>query len=148
MDRSEGFTREVFLRRSGAAGAALLAGSLWATATAAGRRDPAIRNLVISCQENRSFDSYFGFAAQVQRRGFGPPPGFCQPDALGDMHPVFHQTARRAADPRHTWASAHLQYGGGRMDGFFKSSGQAALGFHTARELPFYYSLFDAPDAA
>jgi phospholipase C len=34
------------------------------------------------------------------------------------------------------------------MDGFFKSSGGAALGFYTADELPFYYSLFDAPDAA
>jgi phospholipase C len=34
------------------------------------------------------------------------------------------------------------------MDGFFKSSGNAAIGFYTATELPFYYSLFDAPDAA
>ena len=33
------------------------------------------------------------------------------------------------------------------MDGFFKSSGNAAIGFYTADELPFYYSLFDAPDA-
>ena len=154
---SERLTREAFLRRSGAAGAALLGRSAWATATATAavrvrrrgrRRDPPIRHLVISCQENRSFDSYFGFAPEVQRRGFGPPPGFSQPDGAGGWRPVFHQTALRSADPRHTWAGAHVQYGGGRMDGFFKSSGQAALGFYTADELPFYYSLFDAPDAA
>ena len=39
MDGSEGFTREVFLQRSGAAGAALLGGSVWATAAARARRD-------------------------------------------------------------------------------------------------------------
>ena len=154
MDGSAGFTRKALLARSGAAGVALLGGSVWATAPTAararrtGRRgDPPIRNLVISCQENRSFDSYFGFAPQVQRRGFGPPPGFSQPDASGGRHPVFHQTALRSADPHHSWAAAHLQYDGGRMDGFFKSSGNAAIGFYTADELPFYYSLLDAPEA-
>jgi phospholipase C len=34
------------------------------------------------------------------------------------------------------------------MDGFFQSSGEVALGYYTARELPFYYSLFDDRDAA
>src|SRR4051812_15242273 len=150
---SEGLTRKVFLRRSGAVSAALLGPSVWATAAARMRRhgrrgDPPIGHLVISCQENRSFDSYFGFAPEVQRRGFGSAPGFSQPDGAGGRRPVFHQTALRSAAPRHTWAAAHLQYASGRMDGFFKSSGQAALGFYTADELPFYYSLFDAPDAA
>jgi phospholipase C len=154
MDRSEAFTRKTLLQRSGAAGVALLGGSVWATAPVAARAarggwrgDPAIGNLVISCQENRSFDTYFGFAPEVQRRGFGPPPGYSQPDASGGRHPVFHRTALRSADPHHSWAAAHVQYDGGRMDGFFESSGNAALGFYTADELPFYYSLFDAPDA-
>jgi phospholipase C len=154
MDGSERFTRTAFLQRSGAAAVALLGGSLWATAPAAARArrgwrdDPPIRNLVISCQENRSFDSYFGFAPEVQRRGFGPPRGFSQPDAAGGMHPVFHRTALRSADPYHSWGHSHLQYDGGRMDGFFRSSGEAATGYYTADELPFYYSLLDAPDAA
>ena len=80
IDGSDGLTRKAFLRRSGAVGAALLGGSVWATASVAARARrqvppsaTAIRNLVISCQENRSFDSYFGFAPAVQRRGFGPP---------------------------------------------------------------------------
>jgi phospholipase C len=149
MDGSEGFTRKAFLRRSGAA---LLGGSLWATAPVAARArrggDPPIRNLVIASQENRSFDSYFGFAPEVQRRGFGPRPGYAQPDAAGRMHPVFHRTALQTRDPAHSWAATHIQYAGGRMDGFYKSSGERAIGYYTAAELPFYYSLFDAPDAA
>ena len=155
MDGADGFTRKVFLRRSGAAGAALLGGSLWAAASVAARArrqvapgDPPIRTLVISCQENRSFDSYFGFAPEVQRRGFGPPPGFAQPDAAGRMRPVFHQTALTSRDPSHSWAGSHRQYADGRMDGFLKASGDSAIGYYTADELPFYYSLFDAPDAA
>ena len=106
MTTTSRFTREVFLRRTGAAGAGMLfpPRSVWATAAARARRhgrrgDPPIRNLVISCQENRSFDSYFGFAPEVQRRGFGPPPGFSQPDASGGRHPVFHRTALRSPDP-------------------------------------------------
>jgi phospholipase C len=154
MAGRETFTREAFLKRTGAAGVALLGGSLWATAPAAakarghGRHDPPIRNLVISCQENHSFDSYFGFAPQVQAKGFGPPANFSQPDANGVLHPMFEQTSLRTDDPDHSWAGSHLQYDGGRMDGFFVSSGEVAIGFYTARELPFYYSLFDAPDAA
>src|SRR3954451_526314 len=155
MDDSGALTRKAFLQRSGAAGAALLGGSVWGTAPVAARArrragggDAAIRNLVISCQENRSFDSYFGFAPQVQRAGFGPPPGYSQPDEAGGGHAVFHRTALRSRDPAHSWAASHVQYGGGRMDGFFTTSGDAALGYYTADELPFYYSLFDAPDAA
>ena len=97
------FTREASCRGPARRVPRSLAGSLWATAGRARRRrrgDPPIRNLVISCQENRSFDSYFGFAPEVQRRGFGPPPGFSQPDAAGGRHPVFHRTALRSADPR------------------------------------------------
>ena len=151
MEGSERLTRNAFLRRSGAAGAALLGGSLWATgpvAARARRRDPPIRNLVICCQENRSFDHYFGFAPEVQRRGFGPPRGYSQPDAAGTQHPVFHQTARTARDPNHSWAGTHLQHDGGRMDGFYRSSGDVAIGYYTAQELPFYYGLFDDPEAA
>src|SRR3954454_8128153 len=155
MTGTERVTREQFLRRSGVAGAALLGGSMWAAAPAAARRggerrgdDAGMRNLVISCQENHSFDSYFGSAPEVQRRGFGPPPGFAQPDDTGVLHPIFHQTALRTADPDHSWAGSHLQYDGGRMDAFSRSSGEVAMGFYTATELPFYYSLFDDRDAA
>jgi phospholipase C len=154
MSGSETFTRETFLRRTGAAGAAVLGGTIWATAPAAargrrrGRNDPPIRNLVISCQENRSFDHYFGFAPQVQAKGFGPPPGYSQPDANGGRHAPFELTALSTPDPDHSWTGSHLQYDGGRMDGFFVSSGETAIGYYTERELPFYYDLFRSRDAA
>jgi phospholipase C len=152
MDAAEGVTRRAFLRRSGAA---VLGGTLWATAPAAararrlGRRaDPPIRTLVIACQENRSFDHYFGFAPQVRRAGFGPPPGAFQPDAAGARHPLFHQTALRTPNPDHSWGGVHRQYGDERLDGFYRSSGAVAIGCYTAQELPYYYALLDDPQAA
>jgi phospholipase C len=140
-------TRGAFLKRTGTAGAAVLGGSLWATSPAAARarrrRGPAIRNLVISCQENHSFDHYFGYASQVQAKGFGPPPRYFQPDAAGGHHAPHELTALSTSDPAHDWTSVHLQYDGGKMDGFYMSSGEVATGYYTANELPFYYSLFE-----
>jgi phospholipase C len=150
MTASDRFTRSTFLRKSGAAGAALLGGSLWATSPAAARarhghegRSP-IRNLVISCQENRSFDHYFGYAPQVQASGFGPPPGYSQPDSSGGRHVPFEFTSASTPDISHSWASVHREWDGGRMDGFYEADGANALGYYTARELPFYYSLFQS----
>ena len=148
MAGSDSFTRGEFLKRTGAAGAAVAGGSVWATAPAAargrgrGRRKAPIKNLVISCQENRSFDHYFGYAPQVQAKGFGPPPGYIQPDATGGRHAPFEFTQLSTADPDHSWAGVHQQYDGGKMDGFYVNSGEVAIGYYTARELPFYYGLF------
>src|SRR5690242_11044466 len=137
------FTRGQFLKGSGAA---VLGGSLWATAPAAARsrrrHESPIRHLVISCQENRSFDHYFGYARQVQAKGFGPPPGYFQPDGSGGRKVPYELTQLRTADPAHSWSAVHQQYDGGRMDGFYVSSGEVAIGYYTARELPFYYDLF------
>jgi phospholipase C len=145
MSGSDSFTRGEFLKRTGAASAAVVGGSLWATSPAGARprrREPPIRNLVISCQENRSFDHYFGYAPQVQAKGFGPPPGYSQPDMTGARHAPFELTQLSTSDPDHSWAGVHQQYDGGRMDGFYVSSGEVAIGYYTERELPFYYSLF------
>src|SRR5712691_5209175 len=148
-------TRQSFLKRAGAAGVALLGGTLWRTAPAAARAgrvtkvNTPIKHLVIACQENRSFDHYFGYARQVQAAGFGPPAGYSQPDAAGNPHRPFELTSLTTPDPPHSWSAVHEQWDGGAMDGFFKSSaarignGDAAIGYYTAAELPFYYSLFD-----
>src|SRR5207248_11245632 len=87
-----GLSRRALLKRGGAACVTVLGGTLWATAPAAARARRArdggspIKNLVISCQENRSFDHYYGYAPQVQAAGFGPPPGYFQPDLSGGKH--------------------------------------------------------------
>jgi phospholipase C len=148
-------TRQSFLKRAGVAGVAVLGGTLWGTSPAAarGRRvakvDTPIKHLVIACQENRSFDHYFGYAQLVQTAGFGPPAGYSQPDAAGNPHHPFEFTSLKTPDPPHSWSAVHEQWDGGAMDGFFKSSaarignGDAAIGYYTAAELPFYYGLFD-----
>ena len=147
-------TRQSFLKRAGAAGVAVLGGTLWRTSPAAARArrvarvDTPIKHLVIACQENRSFDHYFGYAQLVQTAGFGPPAGYSQPDAAGNPHRPFEFTSLTTPDPPHSWSAVHEQWDGGAMDGFFKSSaarigdGDAAIGYYTAAELPFYYSLF------
>ena len=152
IQQAEGINRRTFLERAGAAGMAVAGGSLWRAASASGSSLPKsadipLRNIVISCQENRSFDHYFGFAPQVQAKGYGPPAGYFQPDALGGKHFPFEFTSLTTPDPPHSWDAVHLQYHGGAMDGFWWSSqdsigdGDAAIGYYTERELPFYYSL-------
>ena len=154
MTSHDELTRRTFLKRAGAAGVAVAGGTLWASTPAAararelGKRHAPIEHLVISCQENRSFDHYFGYAPQVQSRSLGPPPGYTQPDAAGVGHSPYELTALRSQDPPHYWRDVHDQYNGGRMDGFYRSAadrtgrGDNAMPYYTAAELPFYYSLF------
>ena len=127
-----------------AAGVAIAGGTLWATAPAAararrsasGRRRSSTWS--ISCQENRSFDHYFGYAPQVQAAGLGPPPGYTQPDAAGVGHAPFELTALRSVDPPHGWNDVHAQYNGGKMDGFYRNAaartgnGNNAMPYYTA----------------
>jgi hypothetical protein len=93
-------TRRRFLERGGVA---VLGGTLWATAVAAGcgRRaasstDGPLRHLVIATEENRSFDHYYGYAPQVQASGYGPPAG------SAPRRPTGSSTSRRPARPRAT----------------------------------------------
>ena len=77
---------------------------------------PQHRHLV---QENRSFDHYYGYAPQVQAAGFGPPPGYTQPDAAGGRTRRSELTRARSPDPPHHWDAVHRQYNDGKMDGFY-----------------------------
>src|SRR3954451_22012561 len=118
MSQQRTFTRRTFVRRAGAAGAAVAGSTIWTTAPAAararryGKAQSPLRHIVISCQENRSFDHYFCDAPQVQwggdslrsdhyfgcaphgqRAWDGPPRGYTQPDANGGRHAPFEFTA-------------------------------------------------------
>jgi phospholipase C len=154
MSHEDGLSRRAFLKKTGAAGVAVAGGTLWATAPAAararryGRAQTPLRHIVVSCQENRSFDHYFGYAPQVQAAGLGPPPAYTQPDAAGVGHAPYELTALRSVDPPHGWRDVHDQWNSGQMDGFYKNaqrrtgSGLNAIPYYTANELPYYYSLF------
>src|ERR1700737_2351300 len=150
MAKNDAYTRRTFLKKSAVAGAAVLGGTLWtpfsgaANAQRPGKKKSPIKHLISSCQENRSFDRYFGYAPQVQAKGYGPPPGYTQPDAAGGHHAPFEFTALSTNDPPHGWNGVHKQYDGGKMDGFYTTGGNDAMGYYTQRELPFYYSLLNS----
>lgn len=150
------------MRRAAASIAALAGGPLSWADTAAARTPkpkrklrpkpkptPPIHHLVVSVQENRSFDHYFGYAPGVQAAGLGPPAGYAQPDAAGGAHKPFELRQLSSPAPNQDWRASHAQFDGGKMDGFFQTAqayngdGMAALGYYTANELPFYYSLLD-----
>ena len=94
----------------------------------------------MSCQENRSFDHYFGFAPFAGASGV--PSGYSQPDGHGGTVAPYRFTALSTPDVGHGWSAMHATWDGGAMDGFFTTNGIDCLGYYTAAELPFYYSLF------
>ena len=139
-------SRRSFLK---GAGALAVAGSLtgWptsATASTARRRtrraDFPIRHVVIDCQENRSFDHYYGHAPWIG--SYGIPPGYSVPDGIGGTVKPFHLKKTTSDDIDHEWSAIHREWNFGQMDGFYTTDGRIALGYYTAQDLPFYYSLF------
>ena len=144
-DRLTRLSRRTFLKGAGAAGAATLAGPLlskdWAFARDLGSRRTPIEHVLIDCQENRSFDHYFGYAPWIA--SYGPPPGYSQPGGSSGPVEPYHFRRLSTPDVGHSWTDAHHQWHQGEMDGFYTTDGIWAMGYYTARELPFYYSLFD-----
>src|SRR4029079_15626446 len=122
--RSGGMTRATLLRRAGALGtvgltAPLIAGGATAARAATTRpRDVTpLRHLVIDCQENRSFDHYFGFAPFIGR--YGVPSGYTQPDGSGGTVAPFHFTSLGTPDIGHSLDAVHSEWAAGAMDGFY-----------------------------
>jgi len=137
--------RRSFLCRAGLGGAALLTAGAWrSVGAAASQRSRAtlpLEHVIISCQENRSFDHYYGFAPQVQAAGLGPSASYSQPDGNGGLVFPYEFLALSTPDIGHSWTAVHREWNGGAMDGFYKTDGIGAMGYYTAAELPFYYSL-------
>jgi len=131
--------RRDFLQGVGALGLAGVASPLMTTAASTQPSLP-IQHVVVDMQENRSFDHYFGFAPFVGR--FGVPKNYAQPDGAGGFVNPYHFTSLSTPDIGHSWNEMHAENNGGRMDGFYTTNGINALGYYTAADLPFYYSLF------
>jgi phospholipase C len=100
-----------------------------------------IEHVIISCQENRSFDHYFGYAPFVGK--YGVPRGYSQPDGNGGTVEPYRFTELSTPDVGHHWPDVHAEWNNGAMDGFYTTDGIWAMGYYTAKELPFYYSLFN-----
>jgi phospholipase C len=61
-----------------------------------------IQHVIVCCQENHSFDSYFGSYSGLPA-GYGIPAGFTQPDGSGGTVAPSHFTNLTTdnADPHH-----------------------------------------------
>ena len=143
----ERFTRRTALKRAGALGAAGVAASLVPASRAFGRvrrRSAAstpIQHVIIDCQENRSFDHYFGFASFAGQ--YGVPNGYSQPDGQGGSVAPYEFTSLSTPDIGHSWTAIHNEWNNGAMDGFYTTDGINCMGYYTDQELPFYYSLIE-----
>jgi len=136
------FSRRTFLKGSAAASVALAGGALWTTAIHPRRVhavETPIRHVIVACQENRSFDHYYGFAPFVGRHGV--PHGYTQPDGADGTVAPFHFTNLTTNDIRHFWSAVHAEWNDGRMDGFYTADGIDCMGYYTGEDLPFYYGL-------
>ena len=60
----------------------------------------------------------------------------------GSIFP-YEFTSLSTPDIGHSWGEVHSEWNSGAMNGFYTTDGINAMGYYTAAELPFYYSLLD-----
>jgi phospholipase C len=107
---------------------------------------PQIEHVVVLMMENHSYDNLFGMLGRgdgLTRRAGGPPTN-SNPYANGAPQRAFHMptTCQLDGKPSQEWKQAHIQYDGGRNDGFVISgSGPVAMGYWDGNDLPFTYDL-------
>jgi phospholipase C len=166
-----GLTRRQVIGAGAGAGAAVLAGGSLAKALAASDAltDRALReqveHVVVLCQENRSFDEYFGTLRGI--RGFQDPNAITLPSGK----PVFYQPAPNAvgyelpfhldttttsaacvAGLSHAWTAQHAAWDGGKMDNWVPAhlaadgnpNGFLTMGYYERNDIPWHYALADA----
>jgi phospholipase C len=101
-----------------------------------------INHVLIACQENRSFDHYFGYYPKAGL--FGIPAHYSQPDGHGGAVTPQHDDFPISLDPSHSWQSIHSEWNHGAMNGFYTTNGSNALNYYDGSDLSYYYSLADA----
>jgi phospholipase C len=116
--------------------------SLAARRQARRHRLPSARNMpldtiVVLMMENRSFDHYLGSL----RGADGVNAGLSFPGSDGSRHSTHYLPPDFQGcgfeDPDHSWDGGRLQYGEGRLDGFYEASDTYALGYYRNRDLGF-----------
>ncbi len=101
-----------------------------------------IQHVIIACQENHTYDMYFGHYPRAGK--FGVPVNYSQPDGSGGTVKPHHFPSPTSADIDHTWQSIHSEWNHGAMNGFFTTDGPSALGYYDGSDLPYYYALGDS----
>jgi len=102
----------------------------------------AIKHIVIACQENRTFDTYFGYYPKAGK--FGIPADYSQPDGKGGTVKPYHFRLHDTKDIVHDWQTIHREWNNGKMDGFYLADGNSALGYYDGTDIPYYYALADS----
>jgi phospholipase C len=101
---------------------------------------PTIKHIVVVMMENHSFDNVLGLIGRgdglaVDRRG---RPTATNPDGHGDVVHAFHMpTECQTRGIGNDWKVTHEAYADGRLDGFVTGTTAEAMGYLTAKDLPF-----------
>ncbi len=141
-------SRRSFLKKLGilaGAGVALDAGALAVNKTFASMprsgSNP-INHILIACQENRTFDEYFGYYPRAGK--YGLPPNYSQPDGNGGTVSPYHFFLPISNNPNHSWQDIHNEWHNGAMNGFYTTDGSDAMGYYDGSDLSYYYGLATA----
>jgi len=109
---------------------------------------PQIEHVVVLMMENHSYDNKLGMLRRRGADGFrigrDGQPTATNPYANGDLQHAFRMptTCQLSGAPSQSWLNSHVQFAGGRNDGFVESgSGPVAMGYWQDEDQPFYYSL-------
>ncbi len=114
---------------------------------------PQVKHIVVLMMENHSFDNYLGTLGRGE--GFGVSedgtPDSENPDLAGQPVRAYPSpsTVQQHGVPCQSWNASHVQWGGGKMDGFVTATQQvapdadrtAAMAYWTEQDLPFYHGL-------
>jgi phospholipase C len=109
-----------------------------------------IKHVVILCQENRSFDHYFGaFAASLGKAGNRPTgfgPHLAYKDSTGQSFPPSRLTQFCNEDPDHGWEGSHAKWNGGKMDGWVaaEDGSTRAIGYFEPADHIYHVQLANA----
>ncbi|GCE09874.1 phospholipase C [Dictyobacter aurantiacus] len=137
--------RKVLKQLSAAAGAGFaLEGILAAveqTSVHASAASNPINHVLVACQENRTFDEYYGYYPGAG--SFGVPQNYAQPDGNGGSVKPYHFPLPISNDVSHSWQSIHSEWDNGAMDGVYTTDGIDAMGYYNGSDLAYYYSLAD-----
>lgn len=102
----------------------------------------AIEHVLVACQENRTFDEYYGHYAKAGT--FGIPANYSLPDGKGGTVTPYHFSFPISPGIAHNWSDIHREWNHGAMDGFFTADGHDALGYYDGSDIAYYYALADA----
>jgi phospholipase C len=99
-----------------------------------------IDTIVVVMLENRSFDHHFGFLPGVDGL-MGKDLSNTDPKTGEVVRPYHMDDACTTKDLDHSFEGTHLEWNGGRNDGFVARSGMEAMGYRLPADLPFTSAL-------